>query len=165
MKIYEILKNDIEHKKTLKDTGFWGKMGAGCIIFSKESNKFLLQYRSSHVEQPNTYGTWGGAVDAGHSPEETVLKEVKEESGYTGNVKLHPIYLFKHSSGFQYHNFIAEIENDFKPILNWEAEGYKWCEFEKWPSPLHFGMKAILSDDKSVSVMKKLMPQKQWQMV
>ena len=155
MRIHEIFENDAEHAETLKQTGFWGTAGAGCIIFSRNTGRFLIQYRSRYVEQPNTYGTWGGAIDRGDSPEATVMKEVKEESGYTGKVKLHPIYVFQ-KGDFKYYNFIAEVEDEFEPNLNWEAEGYKWVEYGEWPEPLHFGIQAILNDGKSVSVMKSL---------
>lgn len=154
--IQETFEDDLEHQATLKKTGFWGKMGAGCIIFSRESKRFLIQHRSPYVEQPNTYGTWGGAIDRKDSIENAVKREVKEEAGYTGNIILHPIYIFKDSSGFQYHNFIAEVGEEFKPILDWESQGFKWCEFGDWPSPLHFGLKSVLNDTSSVVKMKKL---------
>ena len=155
MKISEIIENDEEHVKTLRQTGFWGAAGAGCIIFARSTGRFLLQHRSRYVEQPNTYGTWGGAIDRGDSPEATVKKEVQEESGYTGLVKLHPIFVFQ-KGDFKYFNFVAEIEDEFEPRLNWEAEGYIWVEYGEWPEPLHFGIQAILNDSKSIQVMKNL---------
>ena len=155
MRINGIFENDADHVETLKQTGFWGATGAGCIIFSRNTGRFLIQYRSRYVEQPNTYGTWGGAIDRGDSPEATVMKEVKEESGYTGKVKLYPIYVFQ-KGDFKYYNFITEVEDEFEPKLNWEAEGFEWVVYGEWPEPLHFGIQAILNDGKSVSVMKSL---------
>lgn len=158
MKINEIVENDEEHKKTLDRTGFWGEAGAGSIIFSEDTGRFLLQLRSASVEQPKTWGLWGGAIDSEDTPKETVIKELKEETGFTGNIKnIIPIYVFEHpKSGFKYYNFITVVENEFTPTLNWEGKSFKWCEYGNWPTPLHFGVNAILNDPKSVSVMKSL---------
>lgn len=46
--------SDLEHGKELKKTGFWGKAGAGAIIFSIKTKKFLFPLRSNFVEQPNS---------------------------------------------------------------------------------------------------------------
>jgi 8-oxo-dGTP pyrophosphatase MutT (NUDIX family) len=148
--------SDIEHGEELSKTGFWGKAGAGAIIFSYKTKNFLFPLRSNLVEQPNTWGVWGGAIDRGLSPEESVEKEVHEEAGYSGKMKLFPIYVFEHSSGFKYFNYIAVIEDEFVPNLNWETSDYKWVEYGNWPTPLHFGVTAILNDSKSVKFMKKI---------
>lgn len=147
---------DLEHKSELNKTGFWGKAGAGAIIFSIKTKRFLLPLRSNFVEQPNTWGVWGGAIDRGMSPEESVKKEIHEEAGYSGKMELFPIYVFKHSSGFRYFNFIAVVEDEFIPNLNWETSDYKWVEFGNFPKPLHFGVENILKDQKSVNFMKKI---------
>jgi ADP-ribose pyrophosphatase YjhB (NUDIX family) len=149
-----ILENDFEHAKTLSDTGYWGKMGAGAIIFAKDTKRFCLQLRSAFVEQPNTWGTWGGAVDSGMSPNDSVKKEIAEEASYSGSIDLIPIYVFR-DKAFSYHNFLGVVEKEFTPLLNWEAQDYRWFEFGEWPSPLHFGVQSILGDKHSVEVMKK----------
>ena len=64
MKSYEfIIENDSEHRAELNRTGFWGKQGAGCIILAKDTGRICLPHRSQYVEQPGTWGTWGGAID------------------------------------------------------------------------------------------------------
>lgn len=156
MKLNEIADHpDSEHEKELEKTGFWGKAGAGCIILAKDTNRLLLPLRSSSVEQPNTWGTWGGAIDGGKSPEAAVKQEVKEEAGYDGNVQLIHLNTFEHESGFKYFNFLALIEEEFTPKLNWETEDFKWLEYGEWPSPLHFGLQFILDDPKAVSIIKR----------
>jgi 8-oxo-dGTP pyrophosphatase MutT (NUDIX family) len=79
-----------------------------------------------------------------------------EEAGYSGKMELFPIYVFEHSSGFKYYNFIAVVEDEFIPNLNWETSSYKWVEFGDFPKPLHFGVESILNDSKSVKFMKKI---------
>ena len=65
-----------------------------------------------------------------------------------------PLFVFKKGT-FRYSNFLGIIKDEFTPHLNWESESFKWCEFGKWPSPLHFGVKAILADPHSVQIMKQ----------
>ena len=54
------LENDDEHAETLAKTGFWGKQGAGSLVVAKDTGRILLAHRSRAVEQPNTWGVWGG---------------------------------------------------------------------------------------------------------
>jgi 8-oxo-dGTP pyrophosphatase MutT (NUDIX family) len=139
---------DIEHGKALATTGFWGKQGAGAIILAKATGRILLPYRSARVEQPNTWGVWGGAIDEGDDPKATVKKEMKEEVGYTGTIlNILPLYVFKDQrTGFQYHNFITIVPEEFQPTLNWETEDYDWVNFGDWPQPLHFGLKTLIQN-------------------
>ncbi len=152
----EDIENDIQHGEELKKTGFWGKSGAGAIILAKETGRILLPKRSSWVLQPNTWGVWGGAVDMGKSPEEAVSQEIEEECGYNGNFELYPLYVFHDAeSGFKYHNFLAVVDKEFKPTLNWETDTFGWFELNDLPSPLHFGLAKLLNDKKSVDIINK----------
>jgi 8-oxo-dGTP pyrophosphatase MutT (NUDIX family) len=138
--------SDYEHGQALRKTGFWGKQGAGAIILAKSTGKFLIPFRSSYVEQPNTWGVWGGAIDSGEDPKEAAKREVQEEAGYRGgDILMIPLYIFHdQKSGFKYYNFLAVVDDEFTPNLNWETENFKWVEFGQWPTPLHFGLKALL---------------------
>lgn len=158
MRLRELMENtdyEQQNRETLNKTGFWGKQGAGCLIFCKENGKFLFPKRSFAVEQPGTYGTWGGAIDGDISPEEAVRQEVMEEAGYIGKMKLIPLYVFKKDS-FQYFNFLAVIDTVFEPKLNWETESTVWASLYELPEPLHFGVKGILNDAKSMEILKKV---------
>jgi 8-oxo-dGTP pyrophosphatase MutT (NUDIX family) len=156
MKLVEfVFENDIEHQRELERTGFWGKRGAGCLFQAIDTGRICIAHRSNYVEQPNTWGTWGGAIDDSESPELAAKREAVEESGYVGKMKLIPLYVFKHSSGFVYHNFLALVESEFKPTLDWETQGYKWVQYGNWPSPLHNGLKLLLNDQTSLSILQK----------
>lgn len=141
-----LFENDDEHRQALNDTGFWGKQGAGCIILAKNTKRILLPLRSNAVEQPNTWGTWGGAIDSNEDPQEAAKREVKEEAGYDGNVKMIPLSIFQKNT-FKYYNFLAIVEDEFQPNLNWETQSYDWFDFENWPHPLHFGLVWLLQRD------------------
>ena len=136
-----------EHGAALEKTGFWGRQAAGCLFLARSTGRLLIAHRSKHVLEPHTWGTWGGAIDPGETPKQGVVREVREEAGYTGRFKLIPLFVFKHSSGFRYHNFLAVVDDEFEPELDWETQGYEWVKFGRWPKPLHPGLKSLLERD------------------
>lgn len=144
---------DSLHQDALDKTGFWGRAGAGCLVMSKNSGKFLIGLRSGGVEQPNTWGTFGGAIDPEDDIKSAAFREFQEETGFSGNAKLIPIYIFKdNKTDFRYYNFLTIVDFEFKPVLNWENNDSAWVEWGDWPAPLHFGLKAILADAQSVTI-------------
>jgi len=158
MRLHNIFDDDREHQQALSQTGFWGRRGAGCVIMARDTGRFCIAHRSNRVEQPGTWGTWGGAIDEGEDPAQAVRRELAEEAGYTGAMRLVPLYVFKHRSGFTYYNFLAIVEQEFRPKLDWETQGWDWVEYGAWPNPLHPGLKAVLSDPHSVEVMRRSTP-------
>ena len=146
MLLNEITDNETEHRRALNQTGFWGRQGAGCVFLAQDTGRLCLAHRSSAVEQPGTWGTWGGAIDTGEDPQEAVQREVREEAGYRGPIQLIPLMRFEHASGFRYHNFLALVPEEFQPQLNWESSGFAWFEPDQWPSPLHPGVAQLIRD-------------------
>ena len=128
---------------TDKSGKFWGNAGAGGVFYAKDTDRFLLPFRSEHVNEPHTWGVWGGALDKNESPEEAIHKEILEETGYTGIYKILPLFVYT-KGDFKYHNYLITIASEFKPILNWETERYGWFHLGEFPHPLHFGLKALL---------------------
>ena len=139
----DIRESDSSHSDALRRTGFWGNQGAGCIFLAKSTGRILLQHRSRAVQEPGTWGTFGGAIDAGEEPEEAVRREVHEETGYTGSFELVPLAVFT-SGSFRYSNFLAIVEDEFEPEHGWEAQGHGWFAYGDWPAPLHFGLRNLL---------------------
>lgn len=134
------------HSQAQHRTGFWGKQGAGALIVACDTGRVLVPHRSEHVLEPNTWGTWGGAIDHGEDPAEATRREVTEEAGYPGQVDLHHAWTFKHPSGFQYHNFIAAVDHEFEPTLNWETQAHAWVHPHELQAlnPLHPGLRTLL---------------------
>lgn len=138
-----------DHKQAMKETGFWGRSAAGALVLARSTSRFLIAHRADGTLQAGTWGTWGGAVDAGESPLATVSRELEEEAGYTADFDAHPLLVFRHESGFQYANFLVVVETEFEPILNWESQNFGWFDYGDWPDPLHFGLETLLQHKES----------------
>jgi 8-oxo-dGTP pyrophosphatase MutT (NUDIX family) len=133
-----------EKALTTDKTGkFWGSRGSGGVFYSTDTGRYLLAYRSAHVNEPHTWGVWGGAIDGDETPERSLQREIEEETGYKGHYKLTPSFVYK-KGDFRFHNFIIEVDKEFDPRLDWETEDFGWFKRDEFPTPLHFGLKALL---------------------
>ena len=140
--------DDDQHKEALKQTGFWGRHGAGCIPVAQDTGRYLIPLRSGEVEQPFTWGTIGGAVDANEDPLNAAIREFKEETGYSGNI-LRTKHIHKYQKDdFTYNTFIVVVPEEFTPSLNWESRDAQWFDHGDWPYPLHFGLEEIINQGK-----------------
>ena len=159
--LFRLMENDDHlHSRALADTGYWGSQGAGSIFLSRQTQRFLIAHRSNAVEQPGTWGTWGGAIDSGENPEQAARREAIEEAGHDGHLTMVPLFVFRDKK-FQYSNFLAVVDEEFTPALNWETQGYEWCSYGHWPQPMHFGLKAVLSDPASMRTIQKVLAELQ----
>lgn len=140
---------------TDKSGKFWGNAGAGGIFYAKDTKRFLLAYRSAYVNEPHTWGVWGGALDKEETPLQAIQREVEEETRYSGKYKLVPLFVYKKGE-FQYNNFVILVEKEFEPHLDWETEKYGWFTLDEFPTPLHFGLKALLPHLKGLKVESKV---------
>jgi len=127
---------------------YWdsGHGAAGCIFVAKDTGRILLAHRGSRVDfEPHTWGTWGGKIDEGESPATAAVREIEEETGYSGKYKLYFLYTFEDpGAGFKYYNYLVVVPMEFTPQLNWENDNSKWVEYGEWPSPLHFGLEELI---------------------
>lgn len=147
--------HDLDHAEALVRTGFWGSRGAGAIVMARSTGRVLLAHRSEEVQQPGTWGSWGGAIDRDEDPIAAIPRELQEEAGYQGDI-LHtlPLFVFRKDS-FSYENFLILIEDEFTPVLNGESQNADWFSLGEWPDPLHFGLSHLFADEVSVETIKR----------
>jgi len=128
------------------DERFWGNRGAGILLIAKDTGRLLLVLRSNEVNEPGTWGIPGGAIDDEDESEVSAAKrEAHEEVGYRGPIEIHASYVFK-AAKFRYFNFIGIVPKEFEPRLDWENDEAGWFSMDELPSPLHFGLKALLQN-------------------
>lgn len=140
------------HGRALEETGFWGHAAAGCVFMARSTGRIMLSHRSKHVLEPHTWGTWGGAIDVTEDPKEAVRREALEEAGVRQPLQLVPLLVFQ-SSRFRYSNFLAIVEEEFDPELNWETQGAQWTALDALPEPLHPGVQALMAHGPSVETL------------
>ncbi len=163
MQIYEQVMKEADYDNDA-GAGFWGNIGAGVLPIAQSSGRILAAMRSEDVNEPNTWGVIGGKLDEydGESDvKAAAMREFKEETGYHGSLKLHPAYVFKAEQNgevvFTYHNFIGIIPEEFDAKVDWETAYFKWVMLDDLLnlSPIHFGLKNLLKDGKSMQIIKK----------
>jgi 8-oxo-dGTP pyrophosphatase MutT (NUDIX family) len=115
---------------------------AGCIIVAEDTGRWCLQQRSDTVSDPGVWSTWGGGREPGETLEQAVRRELAEEGGYTGQLKLKPL-----SSNSRYATFIGVVPHEFDPQINSESKDWCWAEPDQLPEPLHPGLKQALSEN------------------
>lgn len=143
------------HNAARAKTGFWGEEAAGVIFYAEDTGRVMLGKRSQKVMEPGTWGTWGGAMNQGETPEKAARREAGEEAGVSVR-KMIPIWTFKHPSGFQYHNFMAVVPSEFEPKLDAETDDAEWVTPGQWPSPLHPGVKELVKRREFTDLLYKL---------
>lgn len=149
--------DDLEDEGFVEDESgreFWGSRGSGLLFVRnhpEHGRQMLIVKRSPEVEEPNTWGTTGGAVPQGEGNLfASAVRETREEIG--GIPPYDPVrkYIWRAPGGtFAYTTFILECTDmDWLPsAFNWEATDARWVSPEDAASyDLHFGLQAILGD-------------------
>lgn len=131
----------------LSSPAFWGTRGAGCIVRARSTGRILIGMRSGEVNEPFTWGTWGGAVDPGEDGMAAARRELAEESGYEGPLDMRLIHTFRHPSGFVYETYLGETDQEFEPNLCCETAEARWFMPGRWPAPLHFGLAEVIESN------------------
>jgi 8-oxo-dGTP diphosphatase len=135
-------------------TIFFGKRGAGVLVQAADTGRVLFGLRSGEVNEPYTWGLWGGKIEDGERPDVGALREFREETGYEGPTRrLVPLLVYRRQ-GFTYRNYLLSVPHEFQPELGWENDDAVWAKIEDAPQPLHFGLEALLADEKSRRVIE-----------
>lgn len=139
---------------------FWGDSASGIVPICPTTKRICLGLRSEWVLEPNTWGNFGGAIGLGHggeleeklTPKDNAIKELIEETGYMGEIKIIPSYIFK-KGNFTYYNFIGVVEHEFDidktGMEHVEVDEIAWFTLDDALSlpNLHFGVKELLENN------------------
>jgi 8-oxo-dGTP pyrophosphatase MutT (NUDIX family) len=131
------------HLGSGENSMFFGNKGAGVLVYCQNTNRFLLGLRSKFVNEPGTWGTFGGKIDNDANAKEAALRELKEETNYRGPINLIHFDTFQ-SGSFQFFNFLGVVDEEFQPRLDWENEDAQWFSPDGFPRNLHFGLRRLI---------------------
>jgi len=118
----------------------------GAIFYSINTNRVLMQLRSTECSFPLTWSLWGGKRENNERPVQTLMREIQEEIGFVPElVKVYPLHQYQsRDGGFVYDSFCCVVQDEFIPNINHESAGYCWINLGHWPKPLHQGAKSLL---------------------
>jgi 8-oxo-dGTP pyrophosphatase MutT (NUDIX family) len=146
MKAFTVLVNGVLYSKLMTQLNTRITC-AGGIFLSRSTSRFLLLLRNNG----RTAGTWGLAggkqEPSDDTPYQALIREIEEELGQIPTIsKTIPIERYSSpDDAFYYNTYVLIVENEFVPTLNDEHSGYCWVDYDRWPKPLHQGVKTTLS--------------------
>lgn len=109
-------------------------LGIKALILSPEGKVLLLK---RHYPVKGVY--WdilGGRLQKGESQMDTLLREIKEETGLNNVCEVHPFMMaltdiriptLEGNVGLIFSIFLIKISESFNPILNYEHVDSEWC--------------------------------------
>jgi 8-oxo-dGTP pyrophosphatase MutT (NUDIX family) len=108
------------------------KRAAGILLICNNNSdhigsRMLVDVRSKHTQShPNTIGLFGGLCNDLEMYEEAALRELKEETGFDGKLRVIPIKKVV-LDNVVYQHYIAQIDKEFIPkLLEHESAGFLW---------------------------------------
>ena len=118
---------------------------SGALFYTLRTNRFLFLHRAQG-KRNNLWGLVGGTNEGAETPWEGLQREIEEEIGFVPVIKKTlPLESFiSTDEKFYFHTYLCLVEDEFIPTLNNEHNGYAWCSFNKWPKPLHHGLRNTL---------------------
>lgn len=138
------------------------KMEKILTFIVNEYNEILLLKGSendSQFKKSFWYVVTGGCEKFDLNKEETVKREVKEETGLITNNNIYLNWILEYESlGTQCREYVyISFVNKETIILNEESIDYKWCEFEDFIQQITwFGDKEILEKVLGLAIKKQM---------
>lgn len=117
----------------------WGREAAGALPVACSTGRVLLTLRSQEVLEPGTWGIPGGRMEPNETAEDAAVREMREELGFDGDMILLPVFVYRETE-FVFYNFVALVDDEFEPELDWENDDAGWFGPAELPEPLHFGV-------------------------
>lgn len=130
--------------------------GAGMICYCPATGRFLLMKRSTECDYPRTWCGLGGGVEEGEDLDEAVRREAYEEAGFPIDKPCDLKYIgCQKQPGFEFHNYLGLVNEEFEPQLNDEHTDYQWSEWENFPDKMHPLMMGALGSERGQQILNQ----------
>jgi 8-oxo-dGTP diphosphatase len=139
----------------VSDSGahYWGMHGAAGLLLRAPrpdgTPAVLLQHRAVWSHQGGTWGLPGGARDSHESPEETAVREAREEAGLSPEqLSVRATVITAEVSGvggkhWTYTTVVADADELLRTVPNRESAELRWVDEDEGAAlPLHPGFAA-----------------------
>ena len=130
----------------------WGRAGAAGLLLHRDGTaglEVLLQHRASWSHHGGTWGTPGGALHHGETPDDGALREVREELGLLPDDVVLGARSVDDHGGWSYTTVLARPARSIEPgdlRLDGESDGVAWLPLGELDGvDLHPGLAASLS--------------------
>ena len=119
------LTGQIEERQIVHSKGLWHREVAVWVI--NEKGELLLQKRSANKKQsPNKWALCAGHIDAGETPEASIVREIEEEIGLKVTIdELEQIYISKKDIVLENGQYNNRFQYTYVLRTNKKIEEYK----------------------------------------
>ncbi|MBZ4558580.1 NUDIX domain-containing protein [Mycobacterium avium subsp. hominissuis] len=129
---------------------YWGRHGAaGLLLWAPRPDgtpAILLQHRAGWSQHGGTWGLPGGACDSHETPEQTALRETREETGLSADqLRVFATVVTARPAGadWTYTTVVADADRLLPVRPNGESRELRWVDETDVASlPLHPGLAA-----------------------
>lgn len=119
-----------ENLEEIKRKKFW----AGAILYNPESDSVLLQKRDDEAPvNPDKWAFFGGSSEEGETPQDCVVRELKEEIGVEiapAGLKVLREYFYKELMSWRY-VYSMEFNLEKSQMVLGEGEDFDWVPLDK----------------------------------
>jgi 8-oxo-dGTP pyrophosphatase MutT (NUDIX family) len=128
----------------LEEREYHGQSGAGIIAICKKTKRVFLCQRSEDVLEPGKWSFPGGKIDDDDTNSwDAAVREFYEETLFGGPFRKHMLLEEFKDKNFSYMTYVAYVDREFDPDLNWESDDFGWFDINEFPSNIHFGLKRV----------------------
>jgi 8-oxo-dGTP pyrophosphatase MutT (NUDIX family) len=118
--------------------------GAGICIIAPDGMALFIK-RAAGANHPNTWDFPGGRSDANETPQQTAMRECREEIGACPSQHLTLLDSTPDEDDVDFITYKMHILHKFKPKLQLsEHSEYVWAPIDNPPQPLHPGVKVTV---------------------